>query len=62
MLQLGASRPWPDAMEMITGQRYMDATALRDYFEPLETWLTAENIRTGEYLGWEPTQKRELET
>ena len=26
MLAMGASRPWPDALEAITGQRQMDAT------------------------------------
>ncbi len=27
MLAMGASKPWPDAMEALTGQRQMDATA-----------------------------------
>ncbi|KAF4530685.1 hypothetical protein B566_EDAN004924 [Ephemera danica] len=62
MLQLGASKPWPDAMEIVTGQRHMDATAVREYFAPLETWLAAENERTGEYLGWEATEKRCVQT
>jgi len=36
MLAMGQSRPWPDALEAMTGQREMDATAIRDYFAPLE--------------------------
>ena len=30
MMAMGASRPWPDAMEALTGQRKADATALLD--------------------------------
>uniref|UniRef100_A0A8D9AJK0 Angiotensin-converting enzyme n=1 Tax=Cacopsylla melanoneura TaxID=428564 RepID=A0A8D9AJK0_9HEMI len=58
MLALGSSKPWPEAMEAITGQREMDASALLDYFEPLQKWLEEENARTGEMVGWEPTDKR----
>ena len=32
MLAMGRSRPWPDALETLTGQREMDATAILDYF------------------------------
>ncbi|CAB3376655.1 Hypothetical predicted protein [Cloeon dipterum] len=62
MLQLGQSKPWPDAMEVITGQRNMDASALREYFAPLEDWLRAENERTGEFIGWEKSDKYCLQT
>jgi peptidyl-dipeptidase A len=44
-LALGASRPWPDAMEALTGQRRMDASALVDYFAPLKAWLDGQNKR-----------------
>jgi peptidyl-dipeptidase A len=50
MLAMGQSRPWPDALEALTGQRQMDATAIREYFAPLEKWL-AEQIK-GEPVGW----------
>ena len=39
MLKMGASSPWPDALEALTGSRQMDATAIVDYFAPLKTWL-----------------------
>jgi len=42
MLQMGASRPWPDALEALTGQREMDASAMAEYFAPLKTWLDAQ--------------------
>jgi peptidyl-dipeptidase A len=50
MLRLGASRPWPDALETLTGQRSMDATALLDYFHPLMVWLERQN--SGAAVGW----------
>ncbi|XP_063230814.1 angiotensin-converting enzyme-like [Bacillus rossius redtenbacheri] len=57
MLQMGSSRPWTDAMQVVTGQREMDASGLLQYFSPLLEWLQQENNRTGEYIGWEPTTK-----
>lgn len=42
MLEMGQSRPWPDALEALTGEREMDATAIVDYFAPLTTWLDAQ--------------------
>jgi peptidyl-dipeptidase A len=50
MLAMGLSRPWPDALEVMTGQREMDATAIRDYFAPLEKWLNEQN--EGKPVGW----------
>ncbi len=35
MLELGASKPWPEALFAMTGQRQMDATPLIEYFSPL---------------------------
>ena len=50
MLALGASRPWPDAMEALTGQREADASAVLDYFAPLQRWLKEQN--KGRSCGW----------
>ena len=49
-LALGASRPWPDVLEALTGQREMDATAIADYFAPLKAWLDEQNA--GRTAGW----------
>jgi peptidyl-dipeptidase A len=49
-LALGSSRPWPEALETLTGQRGMDATAMADYFAPLKTWLDEQN--RGRMSGW----------
>ena len=43
MLAMGASREWPDALEVITGERRMDAAALLEYFAPLRRWLDQQN-------------------
>jgi len=50
MLAMGQSRPWPDALETLTGQRQMDATAILDYFAPLQKWLDEQN--KGQKVGW----------
>jgi peptidyl-dipeptidase A len=50
MLALGASRPWPDALEALTGERRIDGGALLEYFAPLRTWLQLQN--QGRACGW----------
>jgi peptidyl-dipeptidase A len=50
MLEMGASRPWPEALAAVTGQTQMDATAILDYFAPLEAWLDEQN--SGRQCGW----------
>ncbi len=50
MLEKGASQPWPEALEAITGGREMDATAILDYFAPLKAWLDEQN--QGRTCGW----------
>jgi peptidyl-dipeptidase A len=50
MLTMGASRPWQDALEALTGSRQMDASAIVDYFAPLKTWLDAQV--KGKPVGW----------
>ena len=50
MLEMGASRPWPEALEALTGQREMDASAMADYFAPLKKWLDEQNA--GRTEGW----------
>jgi peptidyl-dipeptidase A len=39
MLAMGRSRPWPEALFALTGERAMDASALLEYFAPLLRWL-----------------------
>ena len=50
MLKMGASRPWPDALEAMTTSRQMDATAILDYFAPLQAWLDQQ--LAGKPKGW----------
>jgi peptidyl-dipeptidase A len=47
---LGASRPWPDVLEALTGAREMDASAMAEYFAPLQAWLDEQN--KGRRGGW----------
>jgi peptidyl-dipeptidase A len=50
MLQAGASRPWPETLEKLTGTRDMDASAIIEYFQPLMGWLKEKNA--GQQCGW----------
>jgi peptidyl-dipeptidase A len=50
MLAMGASRPWPDALEALTGERRMDAGAMLEYFAPLRRFLDERN--RGRACGW----------
>jgi peptidyl-dipeptidase A len=50
MLKLGASVPWQDALEKLTGTRQIDAAAITEYFQPLMQWLGEQN--QGQPCGW----------
>ena len=50
MLSMGASKPWQEAMEAISGERQADAGAILDYFAPLRGWLK-DQIKD-EKCGW----------
>ncbi|PYR42118.1 MAG: peptidyl-dipeptidase [Acidobacteria bacterium] len=50
MLALGRSKPWPEALQAMTGQRDMDGSALLEYFAPLQKWLKEQN--QGQKCGW----------
>jgi peptidyl-dipeptidase A len=51
MLAEGASQPWQDTLEKLTGTRRMDASAILEYFAPLRGWLKQQN--RGQQCGWE---------
>ena len=50
MLAMGASKPWPDALQAFTGTREMSAKPMLEYFAPLQTWLQEQN--RGKQCGW----------
>ena len=50
MLEMGASKPWPDALQAFTGSREMSGAAMAEYFAPLKTWLDEQN--KGQPQGW----------
>ena len=50
MLEMGASKPWPDALEAFTGSRRMSGEAMVEYFAPLLEWLEEQNA--GQPEGW----------
>jgi peptidyl-dipeptidase A len=50
MLELGRSKPWPEALKAMTGTDKADASAIIEYFQPLMDWLKEQN--KGEKEGW----------
>jgi peptidyl-dipeptidase A len=50
MLEMGRNKPWPDALAALTGSPDMNATAILDYFAPLQQWLDEQNANR--QCGW----------
>ncbi|VWX54723.1 M2 family metallopeptidase [Novosphingobium sp. 9U] len=50
MLSMGASKPWPDALQAFTGSREMSGKPMLRYFAPLSAWLEKQNA--GKTCGW----------
>jgi len=50
MLEAGASEPWQNTLEKLTGTREMDGSAIINYFQPLMGWLKEQN--TNRQCGW----------
>jgi peptidyl-dipeptidase A len=50
MLEMGLSRPWPEALEAFTGTREMSGKPMLEYFAPLQAWLAQQN--RGKQCGW----------
>ena len=43
MLEMGASRPWQEALKAVSGEEKIDGGALIEYFAPLKVWLDEQN-------------------
>ncbi|WP_394201805.1 M2 family metallopeptidase [Shewanella waksmanii] len=52
MLEMGQSQPWPQALSVVTGTENMDASAVLDYFAPLQSWLDKQNQSANRQCGW----------
>lgn len=50
MLEAGASKPWQETLFEMTGERALDASAMAEYFQPLQAWLDKQNA--GKTVGW----------
>ncbi|XP_077861596.1 angiotensin-converting enzyme-like [Saccoglossus kowalevskii] len=53
MMRPGSSIPWQDVLEAMTGSRDMSTLPLQEFFKPLITYLTAENTKNDEFIGWD---------
>jgi len=52
MLELGKSKPWPEALEKLTNRRTMDVGPMKEYFWPLYLWLRAQRCALNYTIGW----------
>ncbi|XP_028414004.1 angiotensin-converting enzyme-like [Dendronephthya gigantea] len=52
MLELGKSKPWPIALEKMTGSKNMSVAPIKEYFEPLRKWLVKERCDKKYKVGW----------
>jgi len=50
MLSMGASKPWPDALQVFAGTRQISGKPMLEYFAPLQAWLEQQNA--GKQCGW----------
>jgi len=50
LLEIGSSRPWPEALEEFTGTREMDGSSIIAYFQPLMSYLQEQNA--SRQCGW----------
>jgi peptidyl-dipeptidase A len=50
MMEAGQSKPWPETLNAFTGDKGTDASAITEYFQPLNVWLTRQN--RGQKCGW----------
>ncbi len=50
MLAEGSSQPWQKTLETLTGSEQLDASAVLEYFAPLQEWLRLQN--EGRSCGW----------
>jgi peptidyl-dipeptidase A len=52
MLEMGRSKPWPEALKALTGEETIDAAAVLEYFAPLKQWLDEQNTAAVIKPGW----------
>ncbi|XP_049845711.1 angiotensin-converting enzyme-like [Schistocerca gregaria] len=53
MLKLGRSRPWPEALKILTGSKHYDVQPLLEYYAPLTAWLKQQIEKYNITVGWE---------
>src|SRR5690606_3584439 len=50
MLEMGMSKPWPEALKVFTGSERMSTQPMQNYFAPLMSYLKEQN--KGRQCGW----------
>ena len=58
---MGKSKPWPFALEQMTGSKEMSVAPIKEYFRPLQEWLVKERCNKGYHIGWPGQPGKETE-
>jgi peptidyl-dipeptidase A len=59
-LEAGFSRNWQDLLKDVTGTNNLDASAIKEYFQPLTEYLTELRQKEGYPIGWSNTAFEEF--
>ena len=51
-MELGKSKPWPEALKTLTGSEKMNTDAIKEYFKPLGDWLKKQQVKHKYKIGW----------
>uniref|UniRef100_A0A0K8VBB9 Angiotensin-converting enzyme n=1 Tax=Bactrocera latifrons TaxID=174628 RepID=A0A0K8VBB9_BACLA len=64
MMSAGSSKPWREIIKPLTSIKLtnMTATAFLEYYEPLNTWISEDNVSKNLRVGWMPIDKCKLGT
>jgi len=52
MMELGKSKPWPEALKTLIGSDKMSTDAMKEYFQPLIEWLKKQRAQHKYKIGW----------
>ncbi|KRX52995.1 Propionyl-CoA carboxylase alpha chain, mitochondrial [Trichinella sp. T9] len=52
LMRLGATKPWQEALKLVSKKALLSAEGMLEFFEPLHDWLKRENEKAHECYGW----------
>jgi len=56
LMEAGFSKNWQDLLQEVTGTNRLDASAIKEYFQPLTDYLKTVRQKEGYPIGWSNTE------